>query len=106
MAEMPPIFTTAERRDEFIDKLNALIDEYPEIGTKMSRAYEEDPSDTFWTDRYGEEFDPTSPTYRTGIVLIIGHHNLQGWGDITFIEPDPQVRALSIGLIEQARDLM
>lgn len=101
MADVPMPFDTKARRIEFFDRLDQLLNDYPELQTRMLRSYEEDPADEHWISQE-ENFDPQSPTLRTGLVLVIAHANMQMWEDVTFLEPPNQSRFLTAGLLTNA----
>jgi len=105
MPEIPHAFGGEERRIEFFDRLSDLLDDFPELQTRMQRSHQNDPSDDHWYDEDGEDFDPQSPTLRTGIVLVIAHANMQMWEDISFLEPPHQSRFLTVGLLTEALDV-
>ena len=103
MSEEVSTWPKIARRNEFFDRLSALMDEYPELTNQMSRQYAVDPSAPYWELRDDEPaYDPASPVMVTGIVLIISTSNTEGWEDVTVTEPFRQSSFLTHGLIGEA----
>jgi hypothetical protein len=105
MPKLVSAFVTPARRGEFFDKLDALLNEFPEIESRMKRSYAEDPTDPYWTDdEEHQEFDPASPVVRTGIVLVLAHSNMQQWEDISWLDPLTQPHFMTKGLLATAME--
>lgn len=103
MSEEVSLWPKVARRNEFFAKLEALIDEYPELTDSMSRQYKLDPSGPYWEAQDDEpKYDPTSPVMVTGIVLVVSTTNTEGWEDIIVTEPFRQSSFMTHGLIGEA----
>ena len=98
-----PTFTSQGRRDKFMEELTDLLNEYPEFVNAMRKEYVKDPTHERWQD-VDQDFDPTSPTFVDGWVLVFSTANMQGWRDITVLTPPRQNTFTSMGMLDVAHD--
>ena len=101
--EPTPAFTSQTRREDFFIKLERLLDEYPEIMDRIKRAYEKDPTSSYWSSETGD-FNPASPMFRTGVVVLVGHGNMEMWEDISILEPFRQSHYITVGILKTAAE--
>lgn len=91
-------------REEFFGKLRQLIAEYPNLADRMARDEAEsgicdcDPAQH-------PKFDPSSPVYLQGLVLVISHANMDHFEDISILAPPGQSTFMTKGLIASAKTL-
>lgn len=96
------IWPNTARRDEFFQRLAALIDEFPEISSFLRRAYEASHFDGIdiepeWA------YNPESPTIIQGLVLIVSTTNMEMWEDVMVMDPTRQSQYLTEGLLNAAQ---
>ena len=94
------------RRNEFFAKLEALIQQYPELTTTLSRQYAAGSEYGFETEGDWPPYDPNSPTMINGLVLVITTVNMDGWEDLVVTEPTAQSRYLTGGIVSKALELI
>ena len=95
-------FETGEQREEFMERLQALIEEYPFLMSRMRREYDEDPTAPHWD--CCEDHPPynsENERFVNGIVLIFGTTDITGWEDSQRVSSFNQPHALTIGLLRQ-----
>ncbi len=97
---------TKDRRDELFQRLDALLQDYPEISRQMALEYEEDPTHEMWSCCEGdhEPFDPTEPSILESVVVITTYRTLTGWRAWRTLVPTEQSPATTLGMLVHARD--
>lgn len=105
---MAKSFVSRARHDEFVEKIEAVLAEFPEIADRMKRAYDEDDDPTRWSNTYEDEkdYDPNGFVYRLGWVLAVYHVHEQGWEECSWIHPTNQPVATTVGIVEKMRDAL
>ena len=90
----------------FASELEALLNRYPEIQQRMANEYAEDPADERWVAENGwSEYDPQSPTFVNGWVLVVTCSNMDGWEDVQTLDPVAQSHFTRDGLLYHALHL-
>lgn len=101
---MDTIWANKQQREEFFTKLRAVLDEYPNISQRMIHSYQDDPTHACWD--HGAEgyvaFDPSSPMFLQGVVLIVTHANLEHYEDLDVLAPYEQSNFMTLGLLTKA----
>lgn len=91
--------------DNFFDDFRALLEKYPMIGNRMARGYAEDEC-TCEPEADFPKYDPNSPVFMQGVVIIVSHSNMDGFEDLSILEPFEQSTYLTAGLLSRAYTLM
>lgn len=100
---MVPIWPNKKIRDEFFEELRALLEKYPNISNHMIRMYDEDPTNACWSPSDGYPiFDPNSPIFLQGVVIVVSHSNMEHYEDLSILEPYDQSHFLSGGILNRA----
>jgi hypothetical protein len=91
-------------RDAFFTELRLLVDRYPNLADHMSRDYADDPTDEHWGDENEDyaKYDPKSPMFLQGIVLVISHTNMEHYEDLTVLDPYEQSSYMTKGILSAA----
>lgn len=102
----PPVWPDTTRRNEFFDRLQTLIGEYPELTSTLVRMHQQDPADSYW-DQLGDTpgYNPSSPVMITGIALLIATTNTEGWEEMVLTEPHGQSIYMTHGMIGEALNM-
>lgn len=80
---MSEVWDDPSRQQEFFTRLEALLNEYPELTTSNIDI---------------EGFDPATPKVINGLLLMVNWQNLDGWGETFWTNPPGQHRFTSIGM--------
>ena len=91
-----PVFDSEQRRNEMWADLDELFNRYPELVERAGDALDGE------IDNDGILFDPDSPRFIDGKVLILSVRNLQGWETSVVLEPIQQSTFMTHGLISAA----
>lgn len=105
---MPNIWPTKQVRDNFFEELRALIERYPTLADRMARSYAEDPADLAWGeigDGY-PAYDPASPMFLQGIVVLVSYCNLEHFENLTILDPFEQSHYMTAGMVDKAAVLI
>lgn len=99
MIDHSPVMT-AQRNEEFWNKISELAATFPEL-VQLEKVYAECDDDTYHGKLYGP-FDESAPVYVQGMVLIVGVANTQGYETHLVLSPRAQPAYLSDGLVVNA----
>ena len=89
-------FKDLARRDEFWQRLEALLDEYPEIMAGFDDVLDGE------MDERGLLFNPDTPKYWQGFVLIVSVRNMDDWESMVVLDPAKQSGYMTDGLLTAA----
>lgn len=96
------VFKDLDRRKEFWEKIRAVIDEYPEILKRFDEVFEYEAHDDADLLNRGKEYDPESPKYIHGFVLLLNIMNLDRDEMCCTLTPFDQPRMVTRGMISQS----
>lgn len=92
------IFATRERREAFWKEFNELINRYEEV-VNFDQALDGE------IDEEGKLYDPQSPKYLQGAVIILSTRNLDDWESFCVLDPREQSSYFTRGLVARANDV-
>lgn len=84
------------RRDEFFEKLTALISEFPEITT----------SDEVCEDCQSDGFDPNAPAVLTNIVIGVTIRNIDDYEQLFWTTPYGQSHFTTKGVVSEIASML
>lgn len=93
------VFKSSERREQFWARFDALVDDYPELVEGLDDVLAGD------MDERGILYDPDSPKFLQGTVIICSVRNVDHWESCFVIDPPEQSGYFTRGLIAVAEDL-
>jgi hypothetical protein len=93
------VFKDNERRARFWEEFSQLVERYPEISDGLDDVLSGD------MDERGILYDPDSPKFVQGTVIIMSIRNVDHWESMFVIEPPEQSHYMTYGLIASAADM-
>jgi hypothetical protein len=100
---MPDAFVDKDIREQFFNELRELVGRYPSLANRMARGYEEC---LLSHDHDDGEYDPKSPTFLQGIVLLVSHTNMDHYEDMSVLDPMEQSAYLTRGMLHAALNIL
>ena len=88
-----------ERKEQFWEMFGVLLSEFPEVMVGFDETLEG------LTNCGGREFDPESPKFFQGFVLVASVRNLDGWESVFFLNPTEQSEFMTKGLTAAAHEM-
>lgn len=93
------VFKSRARRDLFWQKFNALVEEFPEMINGIDAILNGD------IDEEGLLYNPQSPKFVQGAVVVLSIRNLDHWESMFVIDPPEQSQYMTGGLLSAAHYL-
>lgn len=91
-----------QKRDEFFDELRALLNKYPNLANYQARKYAFDAANMEAPGDGYPVYDPASPMFLQGVVVLLTHSNMENYEDLQILDPYEQSHYLTVGMLSRA----
>lgn len=91
--DTPSVFPDPARRQEFWERFETLMNDFPEIMTSFDAHLGGD------IDERGILFNPDSPKFWQGFVLVVSVRNVDHWESMFIVDPPEQSGYMTSGML-------